>query len=84
MSTLQAHYHFKLDFEKGGQNKGGIKRQGPNTARTISFKAWNSRIKYPKRECKHDIRDLKVTCSVQYSRRMPNGENTQGVAHLHN
>ena len=35
----------------------------PNTARTISCKAWKSPVEYPSRVCKHDIKESKGSMS---------------------
>ena len=82
MSNLQTYYHIKLDFQKVDQHTEekwlihGTKRRKDNQLR-----AWNSPVEYPRRECKHDIKE---TCSIQYSRRMSRGGNIQGVVHLYN
>ena len=31
-------------------------QEAPNAARTVSYKAWNSTVDYPRRECKHGIK----------------------------
>ena len=50
MSNLQTYYHFKLDFQKVEQYTWGKWLiHAPNTARTISCKAWNSPVEY------HDV-----------------------------
>ena len=60
MSNLQTHYHFKLDCQEVDQHTGGnglihgIKHHKDN--QLLSCKAWNSAVKHPSRECKHDIK----------------------------
>ena len=77
MSNLQIHYHFKLDFQKVDQNTGDKWSTAPNTARTISCKAWNSPFKYPSREYKHDIKESEG--NKFNPKRMSRGRNIQEV-----
>ena len=42
------YYHFKLDFQKVDQHTGGTW--------LINWKAWNSPVEYPSRECKHGLK----------------------------
>ena len=50
ISNLQTHHHFKLDFQKVGQNTGGKWLiHGTKHHKTISCKAWNSPVEYPSR-----------------------------------
>ena len=77
MSNLQTYYHFKLDFQKVDQHAGGkwlihgTKRRKDNQLESLE----HSLLGYPSRECKHDIKESKDTCSIQYSRRMSRGRN---------
>ena len=58
VSNLQTHYHFKLDFQNWTNiQEASGQSMAPNTARTISCKAWNSLVKYYSRESKHDIKE---------------------------
>ena len=41
----------KVDQHTSGQST------APNDARTITYKAWNSPVGYPSRECEHDIKE---------------------------
>ena len=59
MSNLEAHYHFKLHFQKWTiiQEASG-QSTAPDIARTISSKAWNSLIEYHSKESTYDIKEL--------------------------
>ena len=58
MLKLQTHYHVKSYSQKvDRRTRGKWLIHEPNTARTISAKAWNSPVDYPSRECKHDIKE---------------------------
>ena len=58
MSNLQTHYHFNLDFQTVDQYTGGKGWSTvPNTAQTISDKAWNSPVEYPSRESKQGLKE---------------------------
>ena len=78
MPKLQTHYHFNLIYKKWTNKKeasGYSTAMAPNTVRTISCKAWNSPVEYTSRETKHDIRNPKVTCSIQYWKGMSRERN---------
>ena len=51
-------------------------------ARTISYKARNSPVEYPSRECKHDIKESKENIFNPIFKE--NVGNIQGVVHLQN
>ena len=58
MSNLQTHYHFRLSFQKWTNIQEAIgQSMAPNTAKTISCKAWNSLVEYHSRWSKHDIKE---------------------------
>ena len=52
MSNLQAYYYFKRDFQKVDQHT-----EGKWFIYDASCQAWNSPVKYPNTECKHDIKE---------------------------
>ena len=58
ISNLQTHYHFSLISKKwiNMQEAGGLSK-APNTAGTISCKAWNSPVEFPSRESKPGINE---------------------------
>ena len=56
----------------------------PNAAWTISYKAWNSPVEYPNRECKHDIRESEGNMFNPMFMENSRGGHTQGVAYLQN
>ena len=61
MSILQTHYYFKLDFENVDQHTGGKWLiHDTKHAWTIGCKAWNSPVKYPSREFKHEIKGVRM------------------------
>ena len=56
ISYLQTHHYFRLDFQKWTNIQ--ETSTAPNTTtRRISCKAWNSRVEYPSRKSKHDIKE---------------------------
>ena len=78
MSNLQTYYHFKLNFQKVDQHRGGkwlihgtITPQGQ-----WSCKAWYSPVEFPSRECNHDIKESKGNMSNPIFK-----ENVQGRKH---
>ena len=80
MSNLQTYYHFQLDFQKGDRHTGGKWLIRDTKRRKNSCKAWNSPVAYPRRVCKHDIKEsednlFSPTFEVQ-------GRNIHGVAHF--
>ena len=74
MSNLQTHYHFKLDFQKVDQYKGGkwlihgTKHSEDNQLQSLEL----------------PCRSPKVTYSLQYWKRMSRGRNIQEGAYLQN
>ena len=85
MSSLQTFNHFKLHIQKVDEHTRGkwlihgTKRRKDNPLQSLELPA-----EYPSRERKHDIKSSKVTCSIQYSRRMSRGGSIRGVAHSKN
>ena len=86
MPNLQTHYHLKLDFQNVGQHTGdkwlihGTNDHKDNQVQSLEL---SCRISRP-REYKHDIKESKVTCSIQYSKSMHRDRNTKGGAYLQN
>ena len=80
MSKLQSHYHFKLDFPKVDHTQGASGQSTvPNTARTISCKAWNSPVEYPSRESKHNIKESEDNMfNPNFKGNVLQGRNIQG------
>ena len=86
MSNLQTYYHFKLDFKNVDQHTGGkwlihgTKRRKDDQLQSLELPyryilVGNVNMTW---------RSPKVTCSIQYSRKMSRGGNIQGVARLQN
>ena len=81
MSNLQTYY-FKLDFQNVDQHTGGkwlihgTKRRQDNQLQSLELP-----VEYPSRECKHDIKESKETCPIQYSRRMSRVRNPGSSAY---
>ena len=57
MSNLQTYYHFKLDFQKMDQHRWLI--HGTKHHKDNQWQSLEPPVKYPSRECKHDIKQSK-------------------------
>ena len=86
MSNLKTHYYLKLDFQKKWTNiqEASGNSTAPNTARTLSCKAYNFPVEYLSRESKHDIKGSEGNMFNTNSKGTSRDKNVQGGAHLQN
>ena len=79
MSNSQTVYHLKLNLKKADQHRRGKWLiHGTKHYKDNQLQAWNSPVEYLSKESKHDIKEPKVICSIQYSKTRSSGKNIQG------
>ena len=82
MSSLQNHYHYKLDFQKLDQHtEGKWIIYSTKHHRDIQFQSLEQHCKHPRRECKQDTKESEGNMFSPIFKRMSRAETS---AHLQN